>query len=92
MSVDTRDKRSSALGVNTPWRGMWPVSDGSLATNADRMHMAFMYRGISSEVIEGNQPAEVFTSRFRGEVYNTEKRGEVFNGAFRGQVFAAEDR
>ena len=92
MSVDTKDKRSSALGVNTSWRGMWPTPAGSLANNADRMHMALMYRGVSSEVIEGTQPAEVFTSRFRGEVYNTEKRGEVFNGPFRGQVFAAEDR
>jgi hypothetical protein len=47
MAIDTRDKRSSALYVTSPWRSQWPTPDGILDTG-DRQEIAFMYSGISS--------------------------------------------
>lgn len=46
MAVDTRDKRSSAIGVSLPWRGMYPLADGAAFNQEDRQHVAFAYRGI----------------------------------------------
>lgn len=43
MAVDTRDKRSSVIGINAP---LFPNPDGSLATQADRQHVAWCYSGI----------------------------------------------
>jgi len=45
MPVDTRDKRSSALLVSLPWRGLLPLPDGAL-NQGDRQHVGLMYRGI----------------------------------------------
>ena len=45
--MDTRDKRSSAIHVTQPWRGMLPVPDGGL-NQGDRQHTAVMYRGIAA--------------------------------------------
>ena len=44
MAVDTRDKRSSVLGIASP---LFPNPDGSLATAADRLHMGWCYSGIA---------------------------------------------
>jgi len=46
MAVDTRDKRSNCLNVANPWKFSAPNPDGTLATQADRQHIAYVYRGI----------------------------------------------
>lgn len=43
MPLDTRPKRSSALMLNLPFGRIWPKPDGTLATQADRQHMAYFY-------------------------------------------------
>ena len=43
----TRNNRSSAINVSSPWRGMLPVPDGTVG-QADRQHVAYMYAGISA--------------------------------------------
>lgn len=48
MAVDTRNKRSSALLVSLPWRGLLPLPDSSLS-QADRQHVAFQYSGIAAD-------------------------------------------
>jgi hypothetical protein len=45
MPIDTRHKRSSAIHVGLPWRGMLPVPDGAIG-QADRQHAATFYAGI----------------------------------------------
>ena len=45
MAVDTRNKRSSAINVASPWRGMLPAPDGAI-DQADRQHVGFNYAGI----------------------------------------------
>lgn len=47
MAVDSRDKRSSAINVSSPWRGMLPLPDGTV-DQADRQHAPFVYAGISA--------------------------------------------
>lgn len=47
MAIDTRDKRSSAIGVGLPWR-VYPNPDSSL-DQGDRQQTAFLYRGILAE-------------------------------------------
>jgi hypothetical protein len=47
MALDTRNKRSSAINVSSPWRGMLPVPDGSL-DQGDRQQVGLHYRGILS--------------------------------------------
>ena len=44
MAIDTRDKRSSAIYVGTPFRGQLPAPVGAVV-DGDRAHVAFMYRG-----------------------------------------------
>lgn len=46
MAIDTADKRSSAIHVSLPWRGMYPAPDAAAEDQADRQHVALMYRGI----------------------------------------------
>lgn len=55
--MDTRNKRSSAINVGSPWRGMLPAPDGTVA-QADRQHAAFLYGGIlaGSNVVTINGP------------------------------------
>jgi hypothetical protein len=45
MAVDTRDRRSSAIDVSSPWRSKLPTPDGTIAA-ADRQHAAGYYSGI----------------------------------------------
>lgn len=47
MAIDSRDKRSSAIHVGLPWRGMYPLPDGTIGQE-DRQHAATFYRGVSS--------------------------------------------
>ena len=50
MALDTRQKRSSAIGVNTPWRFSLPVADGAIGV-LDRQQTALVYAGIQAEVL-----------------------------------------
>jgi len=53
MAVDTRDKRSSAINVSIPWRGLLPLSDSTI--NApDRGHTMFLYMGLIAVVAAGS--------------------------------------
>lgn len=47
--LDTRDKRSSAIGLDGPYRLVLPNADGSI-NQPDRQHVAYTYRGISAFV------------------------------------------
>lgn len=47
MAVDTRNKRSSAIGVSLPWRMRFPAPDGSFDA-ADRLHINVHYAGIGA--------------------------------------------
>jgi hypothetical protein len=54
MAIDTRNKRSSAVSVGSPWRAMLPEPDGAVG-QADRQHVALMYSGISAaEAVPGD--------------------------------------
>jgi hypothetical protein len=61
MPIDSRDKRSSAIMPNLPWRNMLPAPDGSW-NQADRQHVALMYRGI----LAGGAAAAVTLRKFMG--------------------------
>jgi hypothetical protein len=50
MPVDTRNKRSSAINVASPWRSQLPAPDGAV-TQPDRQHAALMYSGISASTV-----------------------------------------
>lgn len=60
MAIDTRDKRSSAVNITLPWRGLYPAPDGAL-DQADRQHVALLYRGISAAA--GGAPAATANQR-----------------------------
>lgn len=45
MALDTRDKRASAVNVSCPWRGLFPVGDGTVS-QGDRQQTAFMFAGL----------------------------------------------
>ncbi len=45
-NLDTREKRSSGIMISLPWRGLSPLSDGSV-DQTDRQHILYMYSGIS---------------------------------------------
>lgn len=62
MAVDTRDKRSSAINVGSPWRGLLPAPDAAPETQADRQHAALMYSGIlAGGVIPPTPAVEAFS-------------------------------
>ena len=42
MALDTANKRSSAVNVASPWRGMLPLPDGAIG-KADRQHVGLHY-------------------------------------------------
>ena len=58
MAIDSRNKRSSAINVGSPWRGMLPAPDGTL-NQADRQHVGLHYSGI----LAGGAAAAAATSR-----------------------------
>ena len=57
MPLDSREKRASAVTVGLPWRGMYPVGDGTIAQGA-RPQAAAFYRGIAAS---GGGPSAPFT-------------------------------
>ncbi len=48
MALDTRNKRSSAIDIGSPWRAEMPTPDGTINA-ADRQHAAFQYAGILAD-------------------------------------------
>jgi hypothetical protein len=48
MAIDTRDKRASAMQAGCEMDCIPPLPDGSLASEGDRIHTAYGYRGISA--------------------------------------------
>lgn len=50
MPITTRNKRSSAINVGSPWRGLLPAPDGAI-DQADRQHAGFYYSGISASPV-----------------------------------------
>ena len=48
MSIDSRNKRASCLGVGLPSRVVYPNPDGILSDAGDREQMAYAYRGIAA--------------------------------------------
>ena len=61
----TRNNRSSAINVSSPWRGMLPNPDGTVG-QPDRQHVAYMYAGISA----GGGAAPSVVARHRGFTLN----------------------
>lgn len=47
MAIDTRNRRSSAINPQCPWRGMWPAPDSTI-DQADRQHTLWSYAGIAA--------------------------------------------
>lgn len=45
MALDNRNRRASAITPSLPWRGMWPLPDGTLASE-ERYLMGGMYAGL----------------------------------------------
>lgn len=45
MAMGSANKRSSAIAPASPWRGLWPLPDGTVGAG-DRAQANFMYRGI----------------------------------------------
>lgn len=48
MALDTALKRLSAVCVGSPWRGVLPYPDGTLA-QGDRQTVAYLYSGILAQ-------------------------------------------
>lgn len=71
MALDTQDKRSSAMHLGSPWRGMLPIPDGTLG-QGDRQHIMFLYQGILAEA------EEVVVAHFP---YQFSSRGGAFDFA-----------
>ena len=55
MPVNTRAKRSSAINLRSPWRGLWPAPDASVG-QGDRQAVAFLYSGILASGAIAVQP------------------------------------
>lgn len=70
MAIDTRDKRSSAIHIGQPWRGQYPLPDSSI-NQADRQHVALLYRGIAA-----GGAAAVSGMIFRSRVFHSRVIGE----------------
>jgi hypothetical protein len=51
VAVDTRNKRASAIQPGLLSFRIWPNPDGSLATIADRVHMGWLYAGITPSAV-----------------------------------------
>lgn len=47
MAINTRDRRSSCIGIDLLFVHVWPNPDGAIA-DQDRQHIGLVYRGIST--------------------------------------------
>jgi hypothetical protein len=50
MAVDSRDKRSSCVGVMSPVPQLAPNPDNDISSEADRTHIAWSYSGLAAVV------------------------------------------
>lgn len=50
MAIDTRNKRSSAINPQCPWRGQWPNPDSTI-DQSDRQHALWSYSGILAQTL-----------------------------------------
>lgn len=50
MSIDTRQKRASSIGMARPWMVQLPVPDGTITSAADRQQVAYRYTGVLSAI------------------------------------------
>ena len=48
MAIDTRDRLASCIGLALPFLRVGPSHGGSIDTEADTRHMAFLYRQLRS--------------------------------------------
>jgi hypothetical protein len=55
MAIDTRNKRSSAVHVGSPWRTSLPVGDGTV-DQGDRQHAAGYYGAVLLAPVGGQRP------------------------------------
>lgn len=53
MAIDTRNKRGSCIGYAGLFNRahIWPNPDGSIASQADRQHNAYVYPGILASAL-----------------------------------------
>ena len=65
MAIDSRDKRSAAIGVMRPFMRRSPLANSTIDA-ADRKHLAFCYAGIAATV-------EVTSSGISGIRFTSEK-------------------
>lgn len=52
MAIDSRDKRASCLAYARPNRTrVWPNPSGSLASQGQRQHLAYLYAGVLTPAV-----------------------------------------
>lgn len=78
MAIDTQNRRASCLGLALPFRAVWPNPDGSLASAADRQHIAYTYPGIATAEPATVSPGDVFRESARGIIFR-DARAVTFN-------------
>jgi len=54
--INTRDRRASVVAFKSPISPLFPTPDGSLASLADRLFLAFEYTGLGVEAGAGGSP------------------------------------
>lgn len=62
MALDSASKRSSAINVGSPWRGLLPIPDGAIG-EGDRAQAAYLYAGLVSAEPTPGAPAPSVISR-----------------------------
>ncbi len=60
MPIDTRDRRSSVVGLLKPYSLILPTPDASAEENPDRQQLAYSYSGIAASALYDIRPI-VFT-------------------------------
>ena len=65
--MDSRDRRASAIHTGLPWRGMYPLADGSVGRE-DRFQAAGLYRAASESFVIVTVLGSVTGPRSRGSV------------------------
>lgn len=73
MAVDTRDKRSSCIGIDGAYRFVLPNPDGTVG-QPDRQHTAFKYSGIAAAAPGGVSLAALSRGTFRFMSHGTWRR------------------
>lgn len=50
MAIDTRNRRASCVLLGVGFARVWPTPDASLANQADRQHLAYLYAAVQAAV------------------------------------------